>query len=56
MSLDWKGFPKKNTLGYWAHSKVTEKMKGFEYGHWPIRVPRVDPCLIGLVLRYFFRQ
>jgi hypothetical protein len=28
----WKGLQETNTLAYWAHSKVTKKMKCCEYG------------------------
>ncbi len=31
ITLDWKGLPKINTLAYWTHSQVTEKMKYFKY-------------------------
>ncbi len=30
ITLGWKGMSKTNTLAYWAHSKVTKKMKSSE--------------------------
>ncbi len=31
IALEWKGLSGINTRAYWAHSKVTKKMKGCEY-------------------------
>jgi hypothetical protein len=31
IALDWKGLPRTNTLAYWAHLKVTKKMKCCEF-------------------------
>jgi hypothetical protein len=31
-TIGWKGLSGTNTLAYWAHSKVTKKMKCCEYG------------------------
>ncbi len=32
IALKWKGQQGTNTLTYWAHSKVTEKMRSCEFG------------------------